>query len=202
MEQWDEIQRTRSDFEDSNSFPTGEEDPCQAKTCCWDFGNNCTHIYFFPSTLAAWLLEVGEGDVSVPPIIDRVVEDIVKGGKVCRGGEGGAAVVVAWCLSPNSRPHLRLKWLTSRDIGTTEVIWSASTTWLTTDNLFEPNKHLPFYWQSRHIYHSQLSGPSLVTWLALPGLLTGNQVHVNLFTSPNATTTALAEGHLIIIVIG
>ena len=118
-----------------------------------------THLYFFPSTLAAWLLEVGEGDVSVPPIIDRVVEDIVKGGKVCRGGEGGAPVVVAWCLSPNSRPHLRLKWLTSRDIGTTEVIWSASTACLTTDNLFEPNKHLPFYWQSRHIYHSQLSGP-------------------------------------------
>ena len=159
MEQWDEIQRTRSDFEDSNSFPTGEEDPCQAKICCWDCENNCTHLYFFPSTLAAWLLEVSERDVSVPPIIDRVVEDIVKGGKVCRGGEGGASVVVAWCLSPNSRPHLRLKWLTSRDIGTTEVIWSASTAWLTTDNLFEPNKHLPFYWQSRHIYHSQLSGP-------------------------------------------
>ena len=50
--------------------------------------------------------EVGEGDVGVPPVGDRVVEDPVEGRKVGRGGKGGATVVVARCLSPNNRPHL------------------------------------------------------------------------------------------------
>ena len=51
-------------------------------------------------------LEVGEGDVRVPPVGHRVVEDPVEGGQVGRGGEGGATVVVARCLSPNNSPHL------------------------------------------------------------------------------------------------
>ena len=51
-------------------------------------------------------LKVGEGDVGVPPVGDRVVEDAVEGVQVCRGGKGGAAVVVARCLPPNNRPHL------------------------------------------------------------------------------------------------
>ena len=50
--------------------------------------------------------EVSEGDIGVPPVGHGVVEDPVEGGKVCRGGEGGAAVVVARCLSPNNSPHL------------------------------------------------------------------------------------------------
>ena len=51
-------------------------------------------------------LKVGEGDVSVPPVGDGVVEDTVEGCKVCRGGKGGAPMVVACCLPPNNRPHL------------------------------------------------------------------------------------------------
>ena len=50
--------------------------------------------------------EVGEGDIGVPPVGHGVVEDPVEGGQVGRGGEGGAPVVVARCLSPNDRPHL------------------------------------------------------------------------------------------------
>ena len=54
------------------------------------------HLYFPPSALVTlWIgigiilrvglfFEVGEGDVGVPPVGDRVVEDPVEGGKVCR----------------------------------------------------------------------------------------------------------------------
>ena len=77
-----------------------------------------TYLYFLPSTLVTlwiWIgvifgvglfFEVGERDIGVPPVGHGVVEDPVEGGKVCRGGEGGAAVVVARCLSPNNSPHL------------------------------------------------------------------------------------------------
>ena len=75
-----------------------------------------THLYFLPSALMTLrmgikfrlgvFLKVGEGDVRVPPVGHSVVEDPVEGGQVGRGGEGGAPVVVARCLSPNDRPHL------------------------------------------------------------------------------------------------
>ena len=53
-----------------------------------------THLNFLPSALVTLrmgiqlrlgvFLEVGEGDVRVPPVGHSVVEDPVEGGKVCR----------------------------------------------------------------------------------------------------------------------
>ena len=130
-------------------------------------------------------LKVGEGDVRVPPVVHRVVEDPVEGHEVVRGGEGGAAVVVAGCLSPNHRPHLVVigrsvvgSSFPKRLARQTEVIWSGLTGSQTTDQLISSNQF-------------QVT-TSLLTCLARAGLVRGSQVHVNLFTSPKATTTALA----------
>ena len=132
-------------------------------------------------------LKVGEGDVRVPPVGHRVVEDPVEGHEVVRGGEGGAAVVVAGCLSPNHRPHLVVigrsvvgSSFPKRLARQTEVIWFGQAA------------------KQRTNFHQPISvGPSLVTCFALAGFVRGSQVHVNLFTSPRATTTALAAGGLI-----
>ena len=92
-------------------------------------------------------LKVGEGDVRVPPVVHRVVEDPVEGHEVVRGGEGGAAVVVAGCLSPNHRPHLVVigrsvvgSSFPKRLARQTEVIWFGQAAKQRTNKLISTNQ--------------------------------------------------------------
>ena len=159
-----------------------------------------THLYFLPSALVTlWMgvqfglgvfLKVGVGDVCVPPVGHSVVEDPVEGRKVVRGGKGGATVIVARCLSPSNRPHL---------VGIGQSVGSSFSKRLARQRsqLFgladsQATNQLANF--KRLIWGDS---PFLVTCFALAGLVRGSQVHVNLFTSPKATTTALAVGGLI-----
>ena len=192
----------RSDFEDSDSIPTEAGAPCQ--DLGFEMWYNVCNTPLLPSICIGDSLNGGTirtGSISQSRC-RRCLRPSCRSQcswRPRRGPQGGQGWK-RWCHGDSSPLPLAKQpptpgghWPVSRklifkEIGKTEVtaVWTGRQPDSQATNQLANFKRL--IWGD---------SPFLVTCLALAGLVRGSQVHVNLFTSPKATTTALAVGGLI-----